>query len=263
MSTLRALIFDVDGTLVDTEELHRQAFNQAFLEFSLPWSWGHDLYAELLMVSGGVDRIAHYIDWLKLPAGEKTRLRQLIVPLHNEKTRIYGHLVASNQALLRPGVARLIDEARAEGLSIGFAATSALENVHALLDAVLTEAQRDAVKAITCVSQVNRRKPAPDIYELLLAQLRVTADDCVAFEDSTNGVAAAKAARLFTVALPTRWTRDRDFGEADLVLESLGDTRQPLSPRDSARVGAPCLGLAELRALREASIHRLPLSLKA
>ncbi|HLN47661.1 MAG TPA: HAD hydrolase-like protein [Magnetospirillaceae bacterium] len=88
--SLQGLIFDVDGTLVDTEELHRQAFNQAFLEYGLDWKWDVALYAELLTVSGGLDRIAHFIDALDLPAAEKTRLRRLIPPIHREKTQIYG-----------------------------------------------------------------------------------------------------------------------------------------------------------------------------
>jgi beta-phosphoglucomutase-like phosphatase (HAD superfamily) len=122
MSELKALLFDVDGTLVDTKELHRQAFNQAFLEFGLGWNWSDELYAELLAVSGGAERIAHYIDWLR-PAAEKTRLRRLISAVHREKTRIYGTLIASNNALLGPGVGRLIEEAHEAGLKIGLAAS--------------------------------------------------------------------------------------------------------------------------------------------
>ena len=264
MSALKALLFDVDGTLVDTEELHRQAFNQAFLEFGLGWNWNNDLYGELLAVSGGVERIAHYIDWLKVPAAEKTRLRRIIPSIHREKTRIHGELVASNTSLLRPGVARLFDEARGAGLRIGLAATSALDNVHTLIDAALTPAQRESVGAIVCVAQVGRKKPAPDIYESLLTQLRVPSEASVAFEDSTNGVMAAKAARLFTVATPSRWTRDRGFTDADLVLESLGDPGRPLSGRDSARLGgAPYVGLAQIEAARAASGFRRPASAQA
>lgn len=259
MSKLKALLFDVDGTLVDTEELHRQAFNQAFLEFGLDLNWSGDVYAELLTVSGGVDRIARYIDWLRRPAAEKTRLRRLIRSIHREKTRIYGMLIGSNGVRLRAGLSRLLDEAHGAGLKIGLAATSALANVHGLLAATLSPSQNDAIAEVVCASQVDRKKPAPDLYELLLTQLRLPAEACVAFEDSANGVAAAKAAGLFVVATPSRWTRGHDFGGADLVLDSLGDPDQPLSASDAARIDdAPYLRLAHIVSLREGHAIRRP-----
>jgi HAD superfamily hydrolase (TIGR01509 family) len=221
---LRALLFDVDGTLVDTEELHRSAFNDAFRLLSLGWHWGRELYAELLAVSGGAERIAAYIDRLQAPAAEKTRLRRLVPLVHGEKTRIYGELLAGGGARLRPGVARLIDEARAAGLKIGLAATSASAGAHA---------QDIAFDAIVCADQVARKKPAPDLYELALATLRLPAAACAAFEDSANGLAAAKAAGLFTVVAPSRWTAAQDFSGADLLLPTLDG-----------------IGLAELEAAR-------------
>jgi HAD superfamily hydrolase (TIGR01509 family) len=227
---LRALLFDVDGTLADTEELHRSAFNDAFRLLSLGWVWGRELYAELLAVSGGAERIAAYIDRLQAPAAEKTRLRRLVPLVHGEKTRIYRELLASGGAPLRPGVARLIDEARAAGLRIGLAATSASAGAHA---------RGIAIDAIVCADQVARKKPAPDLYELALATLRVPAAACAAFEDSANGLAAAKAAGLFTVVTPSRWTLGQDFSAADLLLPTLEG-----------------FGLAQLEALRAGAALR-------
>ena len=71
--SLEALIFDVDGTLADTEETHRQAFELAFLRLELGWSWSRELYSDLLRVSGGRERIEHYIATLPLPAAERAR----------------------------------------------------------------------------------------------------------------------------------------------------------------------------------------------
>jgi beta-phosphoglucomutase-like phosphatase (HAD superfamily) len=230
---LRALVFDLDGTLADTEELHRRAFNQAFLEFDLGWNWGPDLYAELLRVSGGADRIARHIDRLGHSAAEKTRLRRLVPLLHRAKTRIYGEFVATAQLMPRPGVRRLIGEARAADLRIGVAATSISANVLPLLVAALGPELAAGVSAVVSADQVARKKPAPDLYELLLATLRVPAADCVAFEDSSNGLAAAKAAGLYTVVTPSRWTLAQDFSRADLLLPTLGE-----------------FGLARLQALR-------------
>lgn len=254
--SLRALIFDVDGTLVDTEELHRQAFNEAFLEFDLGWDWGAETYAEMLTVSGGGDRIASYIDRLSLPAAEKSRLRQIAPMLHREKTRIYGNLLGSSAVRLRPGVARLIKEALNDGLAVGLAATSASINVRSLVEAAFDRKTREAIAAIVCADHVARKKPAPDLYELLLSTLRLSAAGCIAFEDSANGVAAAKAAGLWTVATPSRWTCTQDFTGADLLLPTLGDPDQPIEPSDVACIGgARWLGLAQLDELRAPRIR--------
>ena len=236
---LEALLFDVDGTLVDTEELHRQSFNQAFLEFDLGWDWNPDLYMELLAVSGGVHRIASYIDTLGLSAAEKTRLRGIIPAVHRAKTRNYGELLDNRAARLRPGIARLIEEARQAGLRVGLAATSSSANVDRLLAAVLGDEGLRLIDAVVSADQVARKKPAPDLYELLLTMLRVPALSCVAFEDP-----------LCTVVTPTRWTRPQKFGGADLLLPSLGDPDQPLDPAHAMVAGAPYLVLARLRALR-------------
>lgn len=243
---IQALLFDVDGTLVDTEELHRRAFNQAFRELDLGWDWDLDLYAELLRVSGGADRIAHYIDRLDLPAGEKTRLRRLVPSVHRTKTRIYGELLADSRAPLRPGVARLVEAAQRAGIKVGLAATSASANVQSLVATAFDAGARKAISAIVCADQVARKKPAPDLYELLLATLRVQAAACIAFEDSANGLAAAKAAGLYTVVTPSRWTAAQDFAGADLLLPTLGDPQAPLGPEAARVLGAQWLELAQL-----------------
>jgi HAD superfamily hydrolase (TIGR01509 family) len=255
---LAALLFDVDGTLVDTEELHRQAFNEAFRHLTLGWDWGARPYAELLEVSGGAERIASFIDRLPAAAGEKMRLRRLVPLIHKEKTRIYGELLGGGSARLRPGVARLVEEALRAGLKIGLAATSASANVQALVAAAFGHGSaRAAIWAIVCADQVARKKPAPDLYELLLATLRTPAAACVAFEDSANGVAAAKAAGLYTVATPSRWTAAQDFSAADLLLPSLGEPNQPLAGEARAAIGgAPCVGIEQLEALRAGAASR-------
>lgn len=227
MTPLAALLFDLDGTLVDTEELHRCAFNEAFRTLSLGWDWTPPLYAELLAVSGGAERIAAYIDRLREPAAERVRLRRLVPLVHAEKTRVYRDLLAGT-AGLRPGIARLCEEALAEGLRIGVAASSASAGASELIARVFGKRSGLPISALVYADQVARRKPAPDLYELLLATLRVPAEHCVAFEDSASGVAAAKAAGLYVVATPTRWTAAQDFSLADLVRASLGEPQWPL-----------------------------------
>lgn len=244
--SLEALIFDVDGTLADTEETHRQSFNAAFIQFELWWDWSPQQYAELLAVSGGKERIAHYIETLEVPAAERARLRQLVPAIHREKTRLFTELIADGRAPFRPGVARLIREARAAGCKVAIASTTTAANVEALISSNLGQDAYREFAVIACGDQVPEKKPAPDIYNLVLAELGLPAAACVAFEDSGNGVRAAKAAGLFTVVTPTLWTVAQDFSGADLVLHSLGDPGAPVDPAAEKRLGAKWLTLEAL-----------------
>jgi HAD superfamily hydrolase (TIGR01509 family) len=250
---LEALIFDVDGTLADTEETHRQAFNAAFIQFELWWDWGPQRYAELLNISGGQERLAVYVDSLKVPEPERVRLRQLVPAIHREKTRLFNELIADGRARFRPGVARLIGEAREAGLKLAIASTTTAANVAALIRTNLGPDAQRHFAVIACGDQVPDKKPAPDIYNLVLGELGLSAAACVAFEDSGNGVRAAKAAGLYTVVTPTLWTAMQDFSAADLVLHCLGDRTTPLDAAEAERVGGRWLGIAELRKLHAAA----------
>ena len=235
--TLEALVFDVDGTLVDTDELHRRAFNQAFLEFELGWEWTPDQYVKLLRVSGGAARIRHFIDSLAVSDLRKVRLRGLVPGLHREKTRIYGELASGATVRPRPGVARLIREASDAGLKIGLAATSASQNVQPLVISALGRELASKINAVVSADLVERKKPAPDLYLLLLSMLGVPPERCVAFEDSTNGVLAARAAGLVTIAVPGRWTGSQDFSRANLRISTLGDPEDPIPEPEAQRLG--------------------------
>jgi HAD superfamily hydrolase (TIGR01509 family) len=218
---LEALIFDLDGTLADTEETHRQAFNAAFIEFALWWDWSPPLYARLLAVSGGKERLRHYIGTLRVPAAERERLLAIVPALHETKTRIYTELLVRGQRPFRPGVLALLRAAKDAGLKLAIASTTTSANVDALLQANLGAARDIAFDVIACGDQVAVKKPAPDIYRLTLSSLRRPSEACIAFEDSLNGLRAAKAAGLATVVTPSRWTAEEDFSGADLLLPSL------------------------------------------
>jgi len=218
---LKALIFDLDGTLADTEETHRQAFNAAFIELALWWDWSPPLYARLLAISGGKERLRHYIGTLRVPAAERERLLHIVPALHDTKTRIYTELLVRGQRPFRAGVLPLLRAAKSAGLKLAIASTTTSANVDALLQANLGSARDMAFDVIACGDQVLVKKPAPDIYRLSLASLRLPAEACVAFEDSLNGLRAAKAAGLATVVTPSRWTAEENFTGADLVLPSL------------------------------------------
>lgn len=239
--TLQALIFDVDGTIADTEEVHRQAFNAAFLAMDLGWNWSADDYMKLLKVSGGPERLAHHISTLRLSPVEKQRLAGLVPAIHREKTRLYYELISDGRAVARPGVARLMIEAREAGLKVALAATSTTANIEALVAAVLGPKALGWFSAVASADEVAQKKPAPDLYRRIVGTLRVPADACVAIEDSANGVLAAKAAGLYTVATPSRWTAAQDFSQADLVQPNLEE---------------PPLGLERIAALHAARATR-------
>ncbi len=253
--TFDALIFDVDGTLADTEDLHRQAFNAAFSAYGLDWSWDRGLYAELLRVTGGKERIVSYMERCKVTAAERKWLERLVPEIHATKTQLYNQLLDMGRAPLRAGVERLIREAYEAGIALAIASTTSPRNVESLLVNRLGRQCAGWFSVIVTGDVVARKKPAPDIYELALAKLRVSASHAVAFEDSENGVRAAKAAGLFTVATPSHWTQRQDFAAADLVLPSLGDPEQPLAPADRWRVGANFLGLEQLATFHAAHLR--------
>jgi len=254
---IEALIFDVDGTLADTEEAHRQAFNDAFCAHGLEFCWSRELYCELLQVAGGKERLAAFFDRTRLAESERRRLCGLIPRLHATKTSFYRERIDSGKVPLRPGVRRLMAEARAAGVGLAIASTTSPDNVSALLEGALGYEALHAFNVIATGDAVPAKKPAPDIYLLALSRLGVAARCAVAFEDSTIGVAAAKAAGLLTVATPSDWTRGQDFAAADLVLPGLADPEAPLGAGDAWRIGAAYLGLEQLAILHAATVPRV------
>ena len=217
----RAIIFDVDGTLAETEENHRKAFNRAFQRAGLSWSWGQDLYRELLAVTGGKERIRFFIE-KHSPAGAPTRdLDDFIRALHADKTTAYTQLVSAGELALRPGVRSVIATARRKGIRLALATTTTPANVDALLQATYGEAGGDLFEVICAGDSVPNKKPAPDVYLRTLEELDLPAGSCVAVEDSRNGLLAARAAGIRTIVTPGVYTRDENFDEAAIVVDDL------------------------------------------
>lgn len=214
-----ALIFDVDGTLADTEAAHCQAFNEAFAEEGLGWHWSHETYTRLLAVSGGQERLIAY--WREVGPGLAPR--ELLARVHEAKTRHYTARVSQGQVPLRPGVLRLIEEAHHAGLPLGIATTTTPANIHALLRTPLGEDWRAIFTAVGDGATAPLKKPHPQVYLQVLHALGRAPSACVAFEDSQNGLRAALKAGVPTVITPTAFTAGDDFQGALQVRPDLGD----------------------------------------
>ena len=225
---LKALIFDVDGTLADTESAHRHAFNLAFREVGLDWHWDEPLYTRLLSVAGGKERILHYWTLIEPDEARGCCAADLVDAVHAVKTHHYTSLVAQGAVPLRTGVQRLIEDAQATGLKLAIATTTTPANVDVLLREPLGARWRERFAAVCDGGSVPVKKPAPDVYHAALAALGLAPSECLAFEDSRNGLLAAHRAGIGTVVTPSAFTASERFDEALLVLPHLGDPRAPL-----------------------------------
>lgn len=220
---IKALIFDCDGVLVDTErDAHRVGFNKAFKEMGIDAEWDVDLYGKLLLVAGGKERMRAYFDEYGWPAGTETDAQkdELIVKLHKTKTEITANLVSDLP--VRPGILRIIDEAIAAGVKLGVCTTSNPKFIDAVLD-LFGQDRKAKFDFVHAGDVVAKKKPAPDIYLLALETLGLPPHECMVIEDSRNGLLAARGAGLPTLITTSTYTVDEDFTGAVKVVPELGD----------------------------------------
>jgi len=220
---VKAIIFDCDGVLVDTErDVHRVAFNRAFQALGIDADWDVELYGELLLVAGGKERMTHYFEHHGWPDHEYGPHEALIAELHKRKTAIGAEMIAKGEAELRPGIARIVDEAISAGVRLGVCTTSNAKFIDAVLD--LLGAKRKAkFDFVHAGDVVKKKKPDPEIYELAKQSLGLPTHECIVIEDSRNGLLAATRAGLPCLVTMSTYTVDEDFGEASAVVPELGD----------------------------------------
>jgi len=222
MAEIKALIFDQDGVIIDTErDGHRVAFNRTFKEFGYDFEWAVERYPELLQIAGGKERMKYYFreEGLRL-ADTLEEEDALIRRLHQRKTEVFIELVESGALPVRPGVRRLMKEAMDAGLIIGICTTSNERAARAVAYNILRDIRFDFVLAGDVVS---KKKPDPEIYLLALQETGLRPEECLVIEDSRNGVLAARAAGMHVVATTNVYTEREDLSDADIVVTCLGD----------------------------------------
>lgn len=248
-TNLQGIIFDVDGTLADTEEFHRQAFNEAFDEFDLGWHWSREEYTDLLAISGGRERIRAYGESHLQPRLKPAALRELALDVHTRKSTIYRDKLCNGHIGLRPGVLRLLENARLGGVHCAIATSTSSFNVDTLMHHALDRPVGDYFEAIVTSDIVVDKKPSPAVYQFAMAELGLAPDECVAIEDTASGNRAARSAGLKTVITTHQFTRHHDFTGASLVLDELGTPQHPFTVHEGNAYGARYVDIALLDAL--------------
>lgn len=253
MTKLQALIFDVDGTLADTErDGHRIAFNMAFADAGLNWNWTVEIYEDLLTVTGGKERMKFFLDKYTPEFNEPNDLDSYIADMHKAKTAHYTELLAKGAIPLRPGVERILNEARQGGYRLAIATTTTPANVEALLTHTLGEESMEWFEVIAAGDIVPAKKPAPDIYDWALEKMNLNAEDCIAFEDSRNGVLSSLGANLKTIITINDYTKDHDFTGATIVLDQYGEPNAGFRVIEGDTHGFDYVNMEMIKALHSA-----------
>ncbi len=259
--TLRAVLFDVDGTLADTEALgHRPAYNRAFRKLDLPFRWGPRLYRKLLKQPGGRERLKYYVQHFEpdLAGQSDEALRDIdawVAKVHELKSGYFKRFMRHGRVPLRPGIARLMREAREADLRLAIVTNASLKTLQPVLRYSMGPELAAEVSVIASGEEVQRKKPAPDLYRLAMERLGVSADECVALEDSEMGLEAAAAAGVPAVVTVNSDTLEQDFTEAALVVSSLGEPGAPTRVLKGQLGGHPWVTMETLRAVNASGGH--------
>ena len=222
MAEIKAIIFDQDGVIIDTErDGHRVAFNKTFKEFGFEFEWDVNYYHELLQVAGGKERMRHHLHTKGFGREVKPEEEdELIKALHKRKTEIFIELIKEGALPLRPGIKRIMKEAMNRGLKVGICTTSNEKAAYVVAYGILKDIKFDFVLA---GDVVEKKKPDPEIYLLGLKKGCLKAEECIVVEDSRNGLLAAKAAGMNVVVTTNHYTEKEDLREADIIVNCLGD----------------------------------------
>lgn len=214
--SIKSIMFGSIGTIVETSDIQRRAYNDAMREAGLTWHWNAETYSELLLQSGGKDRLAH------LAAATSTDLSPKIIDqIHARKTEIACAHMAEHGVAPREGVLELIELAKARGLKLAFVTTTDQANIDAVFAAVRGAFVAQDFDFIASITTVMKGKPYPNVYQAALSALSLDAYEALAIEDTALSAMSAKRAGMAVVVTPGALTGGQDLWQADLVLDAL------------------------------------------
>jgi HAD superfamily hydrolase (TIGR01509 family) len=222
MSKIKAVFFDQDGVIIDTErDGHRVSFNMTFKEFGFTDEWSVEYYHELLQIAGGKERMKHH--WktkgFSKPLTEE-EIDNLVKEMHKRKTALFVELIETGKLPLRPGIHRFMKEAMDAGLKIAVCTTSNEQAARTITGKILSDIKFEIVLA---GDVVEKKKPDPEIYNLALSKLGLKPEEVMVVEDSKNGVKASKAAGIKTIVTTNHYTEKEDVEAGDVIVSCLGD----------------------------------------
>ncbi|MEM9947514.1 MAG: HAD-IA family hydrolase [Cyanobacteria bacterium P01_D01_bin.36] len=210
---MSAILFGSIGTIADTSELQRQAFNQAFAKHNLDWQWHRDDYISMLEKSGGKQRIEDYAKSL----GQSVDAQAI----HSSKSAIFQQLLQTETIEPRPGVLEVVKQAEQQGIKLALVTTTSAQNVASILKAMEKTLLAEKFDIIMDKSDVSAGKPSAEPYLFAVQRLGERTEDCVAIEDNLDGVRAAESARLGCVAFPNCNTAHHNFESANICTDAL------------------------------------------
>ena len=224
---LNAVLFDVGGTIAESEEIHRVSFNEAFKEFGLTWYWDEAIYRELVFVGGGKERIKHYITRAWPEMLKQKNLTKYIESVHKIKGQIYEEFLNDSQLKARPGIIRLLKELKNEKIRLAIVSDTTEENLINLFKKGLCINPIEWFEILAHGGCTIQKKPSPDIYLWTLERLKLPPEACLAIEDAPRGVDSATDAGLKVLVTPSIYTLEENFEKSSLLLSHLGEPEEP------------------------------------
>jgi len=223
---LNAVLFDVDGTIAESEELHRISFNESFKEYGLAWYWDEEIYKELTLIGGGKERIKYYIERACPEMLSHKNLTDYIKALHKVKSQIYKDNLEEKGATLRPGIQRLLDELKVNKIRTALVSSTTEENLNNLFKIGLKITPENFFEVVGHGECTPNKKPSPEIYFWVLEKMKLPPEACVAIEDAPRGVDSALDAGLKVIVTPSQYTTSEDFRKGNLIISNLGEPDQ-------------------------------------
>ena len=218
---MKLLISDLDGTIVETEDYHRLAYNALFRELGLSQNWSKQDYMDRLQTMGG-NKFREVFSWLELPEEEYEETK---TKLYHQKTKLYAELITadlkSGKLGLRPGIRRVFKEVQDAGIPIAIATACVGWAAEQVIEAGLGKEFLESLAVLCGGESTERKKPHPDIYLLVAKKIGIDPSACVVLEDTRHGMLAAKSAGMSCLVTPSEFAQDHDLTEADRVSPDL------------------------------------------